>query len=338
MNSADVGVYVIAEAGVNHNGDVGRAVALIDAAAEAGADAVKFQTFKADKLVIPSAATAKYQTAATGDTTQLEMLRRLELDEPSHRRLFDHARDCDIDFLSTGFDRDSLTFLNDLGVSRLKVPSGEITNYPLLCDVAAIGKPTIVSTGMATIDEIAACLEILIDQGLHREDLSVLHCNTQYPTPMGDVNLTAMRAIADAFPGVSVGYSDHTLGIEIPVAAVAMGARVIEKHFTLDKTLPGPDHAASLEPGELFAMVRAIRNVESAMGDGVKRPSPSEVGNRDVVRKSLVAAVPIRCGETFTAENVTAKRPGTGRSPMDWPRVIGTAATRDYVADEAIDA
>ena len=330
-------VYVIAEAGVNHNGSLQRAIDLVDAAADAGVDAVKFQTFKAEKLVTADAATADYQTAATGDLTQFAMLKRLELGYDAHRQLFDHATRRGVEFLSTGFDQESLAFLDQLGVSRLKVPSGEITNYPLLRAIAKIGKPTIVSTGMATMDEIDQCLQVLADHGLQPGQITVLHCNTQYPTPMKDVNLHAMPAIARRWPGVHVGYSDHTLGIEVPIAATALGATMIEKHFTLDRDLPGPDHAASLIPTELAAMTRAIRNVTDALGDGIKQPTASESNNRDVVRKSLVAAQAITRGELFSDQNLTTKRPGHGRSPMDWPDVIGTPASRDYQIDELIE-
>ena len=330
-------VYVIAEAGVNHNGCIDNAKRLIDVAAEAGADAVKFQTFKAAKLVTVDAATAEYQTQTTGESSQYSMLKKLELADADHQLLWDYAEERNIQFLSTGFDNESLQMLDKLGVPFFKVPSGEITNYPLLQTLAKLGKPTVVSTGMANLNEISECLEVLVSGKLTHQNLTVLHCNTQYPTPMRDVNLRAMLTIQDNFPDVAIGYSDHTLGIEIPVAAVALGATLIEKHFTLDKSMPGPDHAASLEPNELTAMISAIRNIEAAIGDGIKQASPSEQPNIEVARKSIVASTAISAGDIFSAANLTAKRPGSGRSPMDWPKLIGQSAKRDYVTDELID-
>lgn len=329
-------VYIIAEAGVNHNGSLENARKLIDAAAEAGADAVKFQTFRAKKLVTSDAKTAGYQNKATGDTSQLEMLKKLELSESDHVQLIEHARQRNIQFLSTGFDDRSLEMLDRLGLPVFKVPSGEITNYPLLRTVASFEKPVIVSTGMATLEEIGQCVNLLTQFGINEEDLTILHCNTQYPTPMSDVNLSAMLTIAAAFPSAKIGYSDHTLGIEIPIAAVAMGATMIEKHFTLDRSMPGPDHAASLDPNELNAMVAAIRNLELARGNGIKEPSPSEKANLEVARRSIVAARDIKKGEVFGEDNLTAKRPGGGRSPMDWPLLIGTTADQDYREDEPV--
>ena len=303
---------VIAEAGVNHDGDLERAKRLIDVAAEAGADLVKFQSFNAEQLVTASAGKAAYQAARSGaDESQQAMLRRLQLTSAMHRELQAHCRMRRIGFFSTGFDLQSLDLLAELGLERFKIPSGEITNLPYLRQIGALGKPLILSTGMSTLEEVAAALAALEKAGTPRRYVTVLHCNTEYPTPMPDVNLRAMLTIRDAF-GVEVGYSDHTLGIEVAIAAVALGATVIEKHFTLDRTLPGPDHAASLEPGELAAMVRAIRNIEAALGDGVKQPSASELPNRAHARKSLVAAHAIRRGETFTAANLGVKRPGTG--------------------------
>ncbi|SEK59448.1 N-acetylneuraminate synthase [Ectothiorhodospira marina] len=328
---------IIAEAGVNHNGDLELAKQLIDAAAEAGADLVKFQTFSAERLVTQSAPKADYQTRTTEKSeSQFTMLRQLELDDEMHGALMAHCQERGIGFFSTGFDIPSLDYLASLGAERFKVPSGEITNLPYLRHIGSFSKPVILSTGMATLGEIEDALEALESAGTPRERITVLHCNTEYPTPMADVNLRAITRIRDAF-GVAVGYSDHTPGIEVPIAAVARGATVIEKHLTLDRTLPGPDHKASLEPGEFTAMVRAIRNIEQALGDGIKRPSPSEMGNRPIARKSLVASGPIRTGEPFTPNNVTAKRPGTGISPMRWDEVIGRAATRDYAADEFIE-
>jgi N,N'-diacetyllegionaminate synthase len=328
---------IIAEAGVNHNGELPTAKRLIDVAAEAGADLVKFQTFSADRLVTADARKADYQIDnCAGSDSQHAMLRGLELTAAMHRELLAHCRLRDIGFFSTAFDTESIDLLADLGLERFKIPSGEITNLPYLRHVGGFGKPVIMSTGMATMQEIGAALAVLEQAGLEREQITVLHCNTQYPTPMADVNLRAMLAIRDSF-GVAVGYSDHTLGIEVAVAAVALGATVIEKHFTLDRELPGPDHKASLEPPELTAMVAAIRNVERALGDGVKRPSPSELPNRAVARKSLVAAREIRKGETFSTDNVAAKRPGTGLSPMRFDDVLGRPAPRDFLADEFIE-
>lgn len=333
-------VLIIAEAGVNHNGDLDLAKGLIDAAAQVGADLVKFQTFSADRLATATAAKADYQTQTTGSAeTQHAMLRRLELTRDMHLVLIDHCRQRAIGFLSTAFDTQSLDLLAELGLYCFKIPSGEITNLPYLRHVGRLAAPAdksvILSTGMATLGEIEAALDILEIAGTPRGRITVLHCNTEYPTPMRDVNLRAMVTLREAFQ-VAVGYSDHTPGIEVPIAAVALGATVIEKHLTLDRTLPGPDHPASLEPDEFAAMVRAIRHIEQALGDGLKRPSPSEAKNRPIARKSLVAAVPIRAGEPFTPANLTAKRPGTGLSPMRWDEVIGRPASRDYAADELI--
>jgi N,N'-diacetyllegionaminate synthase len=327
---------IIAEAGVNHNGDVNLGKLLIDAAADAGADLVKFQTFNAELLVTQSAPKAEYQMQMMGEAqSQAAMLRKLELSAEMHETLIAHCYSRGIGFFSTGFDIESLDYLASLGAERFKVPSGEITNLPYLRHVGAFGKPVILSTGMSVLGEIEAALDVLEISGTPRNKVTVLHCNSEYPTPMQDVNLLAMCSIRDAF-AVAVGYSDHTLGIEVPIAAVALGATVIEKHLTLAQDLPGPDHKASLEPDEFAAMVSSIRNIEKVMGDGIKRPSPSEVKNKPIVRKSLVATKPIRAGERFTAENVTAKRPGTGISPMRWDEVVGRVALRDFVADELI--
>jgi N,N'-diacetyllegionaminate synthase len=328
---------IIAEAGVNHNGDLSMAYRLIEAAAAAGADMVKFQTFSAERLATPGAPKAGYQTLATGeDESQVSMLRRLELTREMHVALIDRCNARGIRFFSTAFDAQSADLLAALGVDRFKIPSGEITNLPYLRHVGRFAKPIILSTGMATLGEIESALEVLAGSGTPRERVTVLQCNTAYPTPMGDVNLRAMQTIGKAL-GVAVGYSDHTLGIEVPIAAAALGATVIEKHLTLDRTLPGPDHQASLEPHELKAMIAAIRNVEAALGDGVKRPSGSEAQNRSMARRSLVAAVGIRKGETFTPENLAVKRPGTGLSPMRWDEVLGRQACRDFAADELIE-
>lgn len=329
-------VFIIAEAGVNHDGCLDRARMLVDVAAQAGADAVKFQTFRAETLVSRSAPKADYQQQTTGSSeSQYDMLRRLELSMEDHRALIAHCRQAGIRFLSSPFDLASIDLLCDLGLDVFKIPSGEITNLPYLRRIGSLAKDVILSTGMADMDEISAALRVLTDAGTPKDRITVLHCNTEYPTPMGDVNLRAMRSIGAAF-GVRVGYSDHTEGIEVPIAAVALGAAVIEKHFTLDRRLPGPDHRASLEPVELHAMVSAIRNIEVALGSGIKQPSISELKNRLVARKSIVAARPIVAGETLTGINLTVKRPGNGFSPMLWESVIGQKAPRDFFADEAI--
>lgn len=330
---------IIAEAGVNHNGDINLARALVRVAAEAGADMVKFQTFTASKIAVVNAPKAAYQEIAVGAAeSQQAMIARLELSRADHDVLVAECAAAGIRFFSTGFDEQSLDMLVDeICIDRIKVPSGEITNLPLLRHVASKHLPVILSTGMATLGEIDEAIAVLEGGGLTRAQITVLHCNTEYPTPPADVNLTAMNAMATAF-GTAVGYSDHTLGIEVSVAAVALGATVIEKHFTLDRELPGPDHGASLEPDELAAMVRAIRNVEAAIaGDGIKRPSPSEAKNRPIARKSLVANTPIRAGELFSANNLATKRPGTGISPMRWDEVIGRASPRDFEPDELIE-
>ncbi len=297
---------------------------------------MKFQTFRADLNISAAAPKADYQRAVTDPAeSQLEMVRRLELSRADHVALIDDCRRHGIGFLSTAFDAVSFDMLVDLGLDRVKVPSGEITNLPLLRHVARSGLPMIMSTGMTTMDEIAAALEVVEEAGTERGRITLLHCTTEYPAPFEEVNLTAMLAMRAAF-GVDVGYSDHTTGIEVAIAAVALGATVIEKHFTLDRGLPGPDHQASLEPHELREMVTAIRNVEAALGDGVKRPTASELRNRSIARKSLVARRAIHAGEAFSAENLIAKRPGTGISPMAWDDVIGQTASRDFAVDELI--
>ncbi len=329
-------ILIIAEAGVNHNGDLALARKLIDVAAEAGADLVKFQTFSADRLVTRTAAKADYQTMTTDSKeSQHEMLRRLELTTEMHKELIAHCAARGIGFFSTGFDIESVDLLVELGQDRFKIPSGEITNLPYLRHIGRMGKPVILSTGMAEMDEIQAAIDALEEAGTSRANVTVLHCTTEYPTPMAEVNLRAMLSIQKAF-GVEVGYSDHTRGIEVAIAAVALGASVIEKHFTLDRNLPGPDHKASLEPEELKAMVAGIRNIEIALGDGIKRLTPSEAGNRPLARKSLVARLPIKAGEILSSLNVTTKRPGTGISPMRWGEMIGKPAKRDYKEDELI--
>jgi N-acetylneuraminate synthase len=329
---------VIAEAGVNHDGDLDVARALVRAAARAGADLVKFQTFAADRLTTALAPKAKYQLASTEpDESQQAMIRRLELSRSDHLALIDECRRENIGFFSTAFDIESMAMLMELGLDRIKVPSGELTNLPYLRYVAAQGVPVILSTGMATLGEVEDAVTVMLDGGVARADLTILHCNTEYPTPMEDVNLGAMVNMGRAF-SAPYGYSDHTLGVELPIAAVALGATVIEKHFTLDRTRPGPDHKASLEPDELRAMVAAIRNVELATaGDGVKRTSPSEAANRRIARKSIVARVPIAAGEVFSEDNLTTKRPGSGLSPMRWDEVVGRRASRSFSADELIE-
>jgi N,N'-diacetyllegionaminate synthase len=328
---------VIAEAGVNHNGDPALALKLVEVAARASANLVKFQTFRADAIATATAGKADYQIEATGAAhSQRELLRQLELSHDMHLRLIAHCKAMGIGFLSTGFDIEDVTMLAGLGQTLFKIPSGEITNRPLLEHVGRLGHPVILSTGMATLGEVEAALAVLEAAGTPRARITVLHCTTDYPTAMPDVNLRAMRSMARAF-GVAVGYSDHTLGTEVALAAVALGASVIEKHFTLDRKLPGPDHGASLEPDELAAMVRGIRHLEAALGDGVKRPTPAELRHAALVRRSIVARKTIRRGEIFSAENLDVKRPGTGLSPMRWGEVIGRTAARDFAPDELIE-
>jgi N,N'-diacetyllegionaminate synthase len=329
---------IIVEAGVNHNGSIELAQKMIDAAVEAGADAIKFQTFKAEKVVSRYAPKAEYQKKTTTDgESQLEMIKKLELDATAHQTLIDYCKKRNIQFLSTPFDFESIDLLDELGLDIFKIPSGEITNLPYLRKIGVLRKKIVLSTGMATLGDIEDALDVLMEAGTVRENMTVLHCNTEYPTPMQDVNLRAMLTIGAAFPGVQVGYSDHTLGIEVPIAAVAMGATVIEKHFTLDRNMEGPDHKASLEPDELKAMVKAIRNIEKAFGSGIKQASPSELKNKPIARKSIVAARDIKKGEEFTEENLTTKRPGTGISPMRWDEMIGRTAGKNYKTDEIIN-
>jgi N,N'-diacetyllegionaminate synthase len=330
-------ILIIAEAGVNHNGDIALAKKLIDAAADAGADLVKFQTFSADRLVTRQAKKADYQNVSTGSAeTQHQMLSRLELTASMHHELIAYCAMRNIGFFSTGFDIESVNFLMDLGIKHFKIPSGELTNLPYLRHIGQFSKHVIVSTGMATLGDIEAAIDVLEQAGTPRSLITVLHCTTEYPTPMVEVNLRAMQSIKVAF-GVAAGYSDHTAGIEVSIAAAALGATVIEKHFTLDKNLPGPDHKASLEPDELKSMVSAIRNIEVALGDGIKRLTPSEIRNKPVARKSLVASKAIKAGEIFSVDNITAKRPGTGISPMSWDIVMGLKAVRDFSVDELIE-
>ena len=330
-------VLMIAEAGVNHNGDIDIAKKLIDVAADAGADLVKFQTFNADRLVTKYASKADYQKLASNNNeSQQFMLRKLELTEAMHHELIAHCALRGIGFFSTGFDIESINLLVSFGQELFKIPSGEITNLPYLRHIGKLGKEVILSTGMSSIDEIESAINALEYSGTPRASITVLHCTTAYPAPMSDINLHAMQNIRSKF-GVDVGYSDHSLGIEISLAAVALGATVVEKHFTLDRTLPGPDHKASLEPEELKSMIAGIRNIEEALGDGLKRLMPSEVNNRDVARKSVVARLPIIAGQVLNEENLTTKRPGTGISPMDLDNLIGKKAHRDYSVDELID-
>lgn len=327
-------VLVIAEAGVNHNGSIELAKKLIKEASIAGADVVKFQTFKAETLVSKSAKKANYQKASTdAEESQFDMLKKLELDYAIHEELMQYSNEQGIKFLSSAFDLESIDLLSELGIDIFKIPSGEITNLPYLRKIAQTGKQVILSTGMSTISDIEAALEVLRQNGA--TDIIVLHCNTEYPTPMEDVNLLAMNNIQNTFK-VRVGYSDHTAGIEVPIAAVALGAEVIEKHFTLDRTMEGPDHKASLDPKQLKAMVDAIRNIQAALGNGLKRPSESEIKNMSIARKSLVAKANIQAGEIFSEDNLTIKRPGTGLSPMLWDDIIGSIARKNYEADEVI--
>lgn len=328
---------IIAEAGVNHNGNISLAKELVDVAVQAGADIVKFQTFKADRLATPSAEKAEYQTKTTDKLeSQYEMLSRLELTEEMHTEIIAYCRFRDIKFLSTGFDIDSIKYLESLGQEIIKIPSGEITNMPYLRFIGGLGKKVIMSSGMADMAEIGSAIGVLLEAGMSRAELTVLHCTTQYPAPMNDVNLLAMRSIHEEF-SLDVGYSDHTKGIEVAIAAVALGAKVIEKHFTLDKTLPGPDHQASLEPDELIAMIDAIRNIDLALGDGNKTIAACEVKNISIVRKSIVALKEIYKGQVFSEDNITVKRPGTGICPMLWDEVIGKKAERDFLLDELIE-
>lgn len=327
-------VCIIAEAGVNHNGDFNLAKKMVDAAKEAGVDYIKFQTFIPEKLVVKNAEKAQYQKETTGNSeSQLRMLKKLTLSNENFIELKEYCDQIRIGFISTPFDIESINFLNTFNMDFWKIPSGEITNLPYLEAIGATGRKVIMSTGMSDLDEIKAAIEILEEKGI--KDIKLLHCNTQYPTPYEDVNLNAMKTIADA-TGKIVGYSDHTQGIEVPIAAVAMGAKVIEKHFTLDKSMEGPDHRASLEPIELKTMVTAIRNIENAIGMGKKEPTESEIGNRQIVRKSIVATRAIKCGEFYTADNLTTKRPGNGISPMKWYDVLGQRANKDYEEDELI--
>ena len=329
-------VFIIAEAGVNHNGSIGNAYRLIDVAVESGANAVKFQTFRAESLVSKSAKKADYQKQTTNELeSQFEMIKKLELDVDAHKKLIKYCNEKGIMFLSTPFDHDSINLLNELDLKIFKIPSGEITNLPYLRHIGSLAKQVILSTGMSTLQEVGDALTILVDAGTKKENITVLHANTMYPTPMEDVNLNAMQTMRQEF-NVAVGYSDHTLGIEVDIAAVTMGASIIEKHFPLDKAMKGPDHKASLDPAELKAMVTSIRNVENALGDGIKLPSRSEQPNMVVARKSILASQVIKKGDTLTEENIVIKRPGNGMSPMKWDEVVGSVAIKDYQVDEII--
>lgn len=330
----EMSVYIIAEAGVNHNGSFELACKLVDAAKEAGVDCIKFQTFKSKNLVSHTAQKAEYQKDTTGEGSQVDMLKKLELSFEEFLALKDYCDRVGICFLSTPFDFDSIDFLNSIDMPFWKIPSGEVNNYPYLVALAKTRKPVVMSTGMCDLSEIQEAINVLRENGT--DEIKLLHCNTEYPTPFEDVNLRAMQTMAAAF-GLEVGYSDHTNGIEVPIAAAALGATVIEKHFTLDRNMEGPDHKASLEPDELAKMVSSIRNIEKALGNGDKTPSPSEKKNITVARKSIVAAKSIKAGEILTVENVTVKRPGTGISPMKWNKVLGRRAVRDFEEDELIE-
>lgn len=331
-------VLIIAEAGVNHNGSIEIAKQLVDKAVEAGVDVIKFQTFKAEKLVSKSTKQAEYQKKNIGngtDDSQYNMLKRLELSDADHQTLIDYCQQKGIQFFSTAFDLESIDYLHSLKLGLWKIPSGEITNYPYIKKIAQYGEPVILSTGMCEMDDVRAAMNVLLNYGVQKDQITILHCNTEYPTPFEDANLLAMQELRDEFQ-TKVGYSDHTKGIEVPIAAVALGASVIEKHFTLDRNMEGPDHKASLEPNELKAMVSAIRNIEKALGSSQKTVSDSERKNIAIARKSIVAACPIKKGELLTENNLTVKRPGTGISPMRWEEVIGTKAIKDFEEEEMI--
>jgi N,N'-diacetyllegionaminate synthase len=329
--------FIIAEAGVNHNGCIDRALRMVEAAANAGVDAIKFQTFIAEEEISEYAPKAEYQLDGTSpDESQLDMVRALELTRDHHLQLIECCGKYSIEFISSPFDLKSINLLRSLELDHIKIASGEITNLPLLREIARCPMSIIMSTGMAHLDEISAALDVLYSEGVNKSRITILHCNTEYPTPMCDVNLNVLTTLNRSL-GLPVGYSDHTLGVEVPIAAVALGAQVIEKHFTLDRTLPGPDHKASATVSELQDMVSAIRNIEIALGSSTKQPTPSEQKNIAIARKSLVARKPIKTGEAFSSDNLTAKRPGTGVSPMEWDRYLGTPSPRSYLADELID-
>ncbi|SHG22811.1 N-acetylneuraminate synthase [Dysgonomonas macrotermitis] len=329
---------IIAEAGVNHNGSIELAKKLVDAASEAGVDYVKFQTFNAKKLASKNSKKADYQNKNTseGGDSQQDMLSKLELSKESHYELIEYCKEKKVKFFSTAFDLDSIDFLNQLNLDIWKIPSGEITNYPYLKRIATTRKPIILSTGMCDMLDIRNALNVFISNGVSKNNITILHCNTEYPTPYGDVNLNAMNTIGREFD-VKIGYSDHTLGIEVPIAAVALGAKIIEKHFTLDRTMEGPDHKASVEPSELKQMVNSIRNIEEALGSSEKVASASELKNIAVARKSIVALAKIKKGEVFTEDNLAVKRPGNGISPMKWEEIIGRKAIKDFEEDDLIE-
>ncbi len=328
--------FIIAEAGVNHNGSIDIAKNMINEAANFGADAIKFQTFKAETLVSKFAEKAEYQKETTNkDESQYEMIKKLELDIDAHKELLDYCNKMGVKFLSSPFDLESIDLLNNLGLDIFKIPSGEITNFPYLLKIAQLGKEVILSTGMSDLGEIEDALDVLLQNGTKKEKITVLQCNTEYPTPYADVNLKAMITIKKAFD-VKIGFSDHTPGFEMPIAAVALGAEVIEKHFTLDKKMDGPDHKASLEPSEFSSMIKAIRNVEKALGNGTKKPSQSEIKNMPIARKSIVAINPIKKGELFTLKNIGIRRPGNGISPMRWGEVLGKSSPKNFQSDDLI--
>ena len=329
-------IVFIAEAGVNHNGEMRLSKKLVDVASEAGADFIKFQTFKAEKLVSKNIEKADYQKRNSNrDETQYEMLKKLELNEDNHEELIDYCKYKKIQFLSTAFDIDSINLLSELGIPLFKIPSSDLTNVPYLRHIAKLKKPTILSSGMSTLEEVGNALNVLLDSGLKKEFITILHCTTDYPTSPEDVNLKAMLTIKKKF-GVKVGYSDHTLGIEVSIAAAAMGAQVIEKHFTMDRNLEGPDHAASLEPKELKTLICAIRNIEHALGDGIKKPSKSEQDNMLLARKSITAKTAISVGERFTEDNLCTKRPGNGISPTNWDQILNKKSKYSFEPDDLI--
>ena len=328
--------FIIAEAGVNHNGSMRLAKQLVDVAAEAGADAIKFQTFTAESLVLKDTEKADYQKQNGNELeSQFEMIKKLELDLSAHHELIAYCKEKKIMFLSTPFDHESISMLSRLGIKTFKIPSGEITNLPYLRHIGSVAHEVILSTGMSYLSEVQEALKVLVESGTAKECITVLHANSMYPTPMADVNLNAMLTIKNEC-GVNVGYSDHTLGIEVDIAAVALGANVIEKHFTLDNSMEGPDHKASLEPHELRAMVLAIRNIETALGTAIKQPSPSEAVNTYVARKSIVASQDINKGDKLSSKNLTTKRPGTGICPMKWDQILGNVANKNYQKDDLI--
>jgi N,N'-diacetyllegionaminate synthase len=329
-------VFIIAEVGVNHNGSIDLAKQLIDVVSNSGADAVKFQTFKAESLVLKNTQKAEYQKQNTDSSeSQFDMLKKLELDLDTHKELIRYCHEKNVIFLSSPFDCDSVRLLDELGLQTFKIPSGEITNLPYLRQIGFLNKKVVLSTGMSNLKEISDALAVLIGAGTSKENITILHANTMYPTPMKDVNLNAMLTIQEEFD-IAVGYSDHTLGIEVSIAAVAMGASVIEKHITLDQNMKGPDHKASLSPVELITMVKSIRNIEKALGSYIKKPSPSESVNMNIARKSIVASQLIKKGDKLTVDNITTKRPGTGINPIKWDEVIGGYAKKDYLLDDLI--